>query len=49
MAKESYDLSSVLLQLGEGLTEATRQPNLYDYIPSEKQQLFHEHKMRDRL
>jgi len=49
MAKESYDFSSVLLQLGEGLTEASRQPNLYDYIPSEKQLLFHQHEMPDRL
>ena len=49
MAKDSYDLTSVLLQLGEGLNEASRQPNLYDYIPSEKQLLFHKHEMPDRL
>jgi hypothetical protein len=49
MAKESYDLQSVLLQLGEGLTEASRQPNIYDYVPSEKQLLFHQHAMPDRL
>lgn len=49
MAKETYDLSSVLLRLGEGIGEASRQPNLYDYIPSPKQRLFHADPNPDRL
>ena len=49
MAKETYDVSSVLLQLGEGLSEASRQPNLYDYIPSDKQRQFHGDVHADRL
>lgn len=49
MAKESYDISSVFLQLGEGLGEAARVPNLYDYVPSEKQRLFHNDVHHDRL
>jgi len=49
VAKESYDLASVLLELGEGLGEASRIPNLYDYVPSDKQQLFHSDTHHDRL
>lgn len=49
MAKESYDLSSILLELGEGLGEAARIPNLYDYQPSDKQLLFHKDPHHDRL
>nr|DAL22179.1 MAG TPA_asm: Large terminase protein [Caudoviricetes sp.] len=49
MAKESYDLSSVFLELGEGLGEAARIPNLYDYVPSDKQRAFHSDPHHDRL
>lgn len=49
MAKETYDLAAVLLELGEGLGEASRIPNLYDYVPSDKQKLFHEDTHHDRL
>ena len=49
MAKEKIELSDIFLQLGEGLQEAAHVPNLYDYIPSPKQEEFHKHKCRDRL
>ena len=49
MAKETYDLQTVLLQLGEGLNEASHIPNLYDYTPSEKQMLFHKMQQKNRL
>lgn len=49
MAKENYDLSSIFLELGETLSEAARIPNLYDYVPSEKQERFHKDTHHDRL
>lgn len=49
MAKDSYDFQSVLLQLGEGLNEASHVPNLYDYTPSEKQAIFHKMPQKNRL
>jgi phage terminase large subunit-like protein len=49
MAKETYDLQTVLLQLGEGLNEASHVPNLYDYTPSEKQAIFHKMPQKNRL
>jgi phage terminase large subunit-like protein len=49
MAKDAVDFSEALRRLGEGLQESSHQPNLYDYVPSEKQLLFHEDKNPDRL
>ena len=49
MAKETFDLSEVLLQLGEGLNESAYPPNLYNYVPSEKQKQFQSMKNKDRL
>lgn len=48
MAKE-LGLNEALRRLGEELQAASHQPNLYDYIPSEKQMLFHTDKNPDRL
>lgn len=41
--------SEALRALGEGLQDAAREPNLYDYIPSVKQELFHNLPQPDRL
>jgi phage terminase large subunit-like protein len=49
MAKDELDFSEALRRLGEGLQEASHQPNLYDYVPSEKQLLFHKDTNPDRL
>jgi phage terminase large subunit-like protein len=49
MAKDDIDFTEALRRLGEGLQEASHQPNLYDYIPSSKQKLFHEDANPDRL
>jgi phage terminase large subunit-like protein len=49
MAKDSFDLQDVLLQLGEGLTEAAHTPNLYDYKASDKQLAFHKLQQKARL
>jgi phage terminase large subunit-like protein len=49
MARDDIDFSEALRRLGEGLQEASHQPNLYDYVPSEKQRLFHLDKNPDRL
>jgi phage terminase large subunit-like protein len=49
MAKHELDFSEALRRLGEGLQEASHQPNLYDYVPSEKQLLFHKDENPDRL
>jgi phage terminase large subunit-like protein len=49
VAKDSFDLNDVLLRLGEGLQESVHAPNLYNYKPSEKQQLFHEMQNKARL
>ena len=49
MAKNELDFSEALRLLGEGLQEAAHQPNLYDYVPSEKQLLFHKDPNPDRL
>lgn len=49
MARDDIDYSEALRRLGEGLNEASHQPNLYDYIPSEKQELFHKDTNPDRL
>ena len=49
MAKNELDFSEALRRLGEGLQEAAHQPNLYDYVPSSKQLLFHTDTNPDRL
>ena len=49
MAKDDIDFTEALRRLGEGLQEASHQPNLYDYVPSSKQKLFHEDANPDRL
>ncbi len=49
MAKESVNLNDVFLKLGEELQQSAHQPNLYDYVPSEKQLHFHSDKHKDRL
>lgn len=49
MAKYEMDFSEALRRLGEGLQEAAHQPNLYDYVPSPKQLLFHQDANPDRL
>jgi phage terminase large subunit-like protein len=49
MAKDDLDFSAALRRLGEGLQEAAHEPNLYDYVPSEKQLQFHEDQNPDRL
>lgn len=49
MAKDNFNLSDVFLRLGEELQEAAHQPNLYDYVPSEKQLQFHKDPNPDRL
>ena len=49
MAKNEMDFSEALRRLGEGLQEAAHQPNLYDYVPSPKQLLFHKDTNPDRL
>jgi phage terminase large subunit-like protein len=49
MAKYEMDFSEALRRLGEGLQEAAHQPNLYDYVPSPKQLLFHQDTNPDRL
>jgi len=49
MAKESFDLNDVLLQLGEGLNDSVHTPNLYNYVASSKQELFHKLPQKERL
>lgn len=49
MAKDGIDFNEAIRRLGEGLQEASHIPNLYDYVPSEKQLLFHQDKNPDRL
>jgi phage terminase large subunit-like protein len=49
MAKDEVDFSEALRRLGEGLQEASHEPNLYDYVPSEKQLQFHSDQNPDRL
>ena len=49
MAKEQASLNDVLLRLGEELQQAAHQPNLYDYVPSSKQEQFHKLEQPDRL
>lgn len=49
MAKDSFDLTDVLLRLGEGLQESVHTPNLYSYKASEKQELFHKLQQKARL
>jgi phage terminase large subunit-like protein len=49
MARDDIDFSEALRRLGEGLQEAAHQPNLYDYVPSSKQELFHKDANPDRL
>ena len=49
MAKETFDVSDILLQIGEGLNESVHAPNLYNYKPSSKQEMFHAMKNKDRL
>lgn len=48
MAKE-LDLTDIFLQLGEGVQASVHTPNLYDYVPSDKQKLFHSDPHKDRL
>ena len=48
MGKE-LDLTDIFLQLGEGVQASVHTPNLYDYIPSPKQELFHSDPHKDRL
>lgn len=49
MPKESFDLTDIFLRLGEGLNESVYAPNLYDYVPSPKQEIFHSDPHKDRL
>jgi phage terminase large subunit-like protein len=49
VAKDGIDFNEAIRRLGEGLQEASHIPNLYDYVPSEKQLLFHNDKNPDRL
>ena len=49
MAKESYDLQDVLLQLGESINTSTHTPNLYNYKASPKQEAFHRLPQKARL
>ena len=49
MAKDSFDLQDVLLQLGEGLSESVHTPSLYDYKASDKQLAFHKLQQKARL
>lgn len=49
MAKDGIDFNEAIRRLGEGLQEASHIPNLYDYVPSEKQLLFHSNENPDRL
>ncbi len=49
MAKDSFDLQDVLLQLGEGLSESVHTPNLYNYKASDKQLMFHKMQQKARL
>ena len=49
MAKDSFDLTDVLLRLGEGLQESVHTPNLYNYKASEKQEAFHRLQQKERL
>lgn len=49
MAKNELNLSDVFLKLGEELQQSAYEPNLYDYVPSEKQLMFHKDPNPDRL
>jgi phage terminase large subunit-like protein len=48
VAKE-LDLTDIFLQLGEGVQASVHTPNLYDYVPSDKQKMFHSDPHKDRL